>query len=194
MTTIQGYIFDCDGTLTDSMPLHYLAWNKTMSDHGIEFSEDRFYALAGMPTEKIIQLLAEEQKVSVNPLLASQQKEQAFMSLIDQLQPIEPVISKARSLTGRSPISVASGGTREAVLAQLQQIEMCDVFQIIVTAEDTDLHKPEPDAFLKAADLMQVEPCACCVYEDSDLGIQAAEAAGMQWIDVRTFHTPRRIT
>ena len=92
------------------------------------------------------------------------------------------------------PIGVASGGTRDAVLAQLRQIELHDTFPVIVTAEDTERHKPEPDVFLKAARLMQIEPGFCCVYEDSDLGIQAAQAAGMHWVDVRTFHSPRRIT
>ena len=89
---------------------------------------------------------------------------------------------------------MASGGTRDVVLAQLRQIKMHDVFEVIVTAEDTELHKPEPDAFLKAAKLMQVDPRLCCVYEDSDLGIQAAKAAGMKWVDVRSIHSPRRIT
>ena len=194
MHDIRGYIFDCDGTLTDSMPLHYIAWHKTMQRHGIHFSEDRFYELAGVPTDKIIQLLAAEQSVQVDPALASQEKEQVFLESIEQLSPIEPVVAKVKSVVTRYPVGVASGGTREAVLAQLRQIKLHDLFPVIVTAEDTERHKPEPDVFLEAARRMQVNPSACCVYEDSDLGIQAAEAAGMQWVDVRTFHSPRRIT
>jgi len=194
MHDIRGYIFDCDGTLTDSMPLHYIAWHKTMQRHGIHFSEDRFYELAGVPTDKIIQLLAAEQSVQVDPALASQEKEQVFLESIELLSPIEPVVAKVKSVVTRYPIGVASGGTREAVLAQLRQIKLHDLFPVIVTAEDTERHKPEPDVFLEAARRMQVNPSACCVYEDSDLGIQAAEAAGMQWVDVRTFHSPRRIT
>jgi len=194
MNDIQGYIFDCDGTLTDSMPLHYVAWHKTMCKHGIEFSEDRFYALAGMPTEKIIELLSSEQSVAVDAESASLEKEQAFLDSIEQLCPIEPVVSKVKSLMGHCQIGVASGGTRGAVLAQLRQIQMHDVFPVIVTAEDTELHKPEPDAFLRAAELMRVDPRFCCVYEDSDLGIQAAKSAGMTWVDVRSIHSPRRVT
>ena len=194
MHDIRGYIFDCDGTLTDSMPLHYIAWHKTMQRHGIHFSEDRFYELAGVPTDKIIQLLAAEQSVQVDPALASQEKEQVFLESIELLSPIEPVVAKVKSVVTRYPIGVASGGTREAALAQLRQIKLHDLFPVIVTAEDTERHKPEPDVFLEAARRMQVNPSACCVYEDSDLGIQAAEAAGMQWVDVRTFHSPRRIT
>ncbi len=194
MRDIHGYIFDCDGTLTDSMPLHYVAWHKTMQRHGIHFSEDRFYELAGVPTDKIIQLLASEQSVQIDPALASEEKEQVFLESIEQLSPIEPVVAKVKSVVNHYPVGVASGSTREAVLAQLRQINLHNVFPVIVTAEDTKRHKPEPDVFLEAASRMQVEPSVCCVYEDSDLGIQAAEAAGMQWVDVRTFHSPRRIT
>ena len=194
MNDVAGYIFDCDGTLTDSMPQHFIAWRTVMENHGIEFSEDRFYELAGMPTEKIIKILSMEQNVVIDPELASQEKELAFFKQIDQLRSIEPVVSKAQSLFGHYPISVASGGTRDSVLAQLKQIGIHELFPVIVTAEDTQRHKPEPDVFLKAAQLMNVEPHLCCVYEDSDLGIQAAKTAGMQWFDIRTIHTPRRVT
>ena len=194
MKEIRGYIFDCDGTLTDSMPLHYVAWHKTMQKHGIRFTEDRFYELAGVPTEKIIEQLAREQSVQVDPELASQEKEQAFLESIDQLVPIEPGVAKVKSVMEHCAVGVASGGTRDAVLAQLRQIELHETFRVIVTAEDTERHKPEPDVFLEAARLMQVDPRDCCVYEDSDLGIQAAQAAGMHWVDVRTFHSPRRVS
>ena len=187
-------IFDCDGTLTDSMPVHYVAWRRTMDRYGILFTEDRFYQLGGMPTEKIIERLSQEQQVSIDASKASHEKEQAFLEMLDELRPVESVYEVARAFRGRLPMAVASGGYREIILKQLYQIECLDWFDVIVTAEDTLHHKPAPDVFLTAAERMGVPPRACLVYEDSELGVEAARAAMMDVIDIRQFHQPRRIT
>jgi HAD superfamily hydrolase (TIGR01509 family) len=190
----QALIFDCDGTLTDSMPLHYMAWSHTMSEYGIAFQEDRFYALGGMPSRQIVQLLAAEHGVSIDDHQAAIDKEAMFMSLMHQLMPIREVLEVVEHFRGKLPMAVASGGYRDIILKQLQQIGCRDHFLAVVTAEDTARHKPEPDVFLLAAKRLGVDPSACLVYEDSGLGIQAAQAAGMDWIDVRTFTRsgPRR--
>lgn len=189
----DAIIFDCDGTLTDSMPVHYIAWYHTLSRYGLSFPEDRFYALGGMPTDKIISLLSSEQNIAVIASEVSDQKEAAFLELIHLLQPIDAVLDIARNCRGKHPIAVASGGFRDVILLQLKQIGCDDWFDTVVTAEDTVLHKPHPDVFLEAAKRMNANPKNCLVYEDSDLGIQAAQAAGMDWIDVRTFYQPKRI-
>lgn len=189
----QAIIFDCDGTLTDSMPLHYVAWKHTMDRYGIEFPEERFYSLGGMPSDRIVQLLAGEQQREVDATRAAHEKEQFFVERIDLLQPIEPVVAVARDFFNKIPMAVASGGFRPIILRQLRQIGCQDLFTTIVTAEDTTRHKPDPDVFLAAAERMQVAAGECLVYEDSDLGITAARRAGMEFIDVRTFYTPRRI-
>ena len=194
MEDFEGLIFDCDGTLTDSMPLHFISWRDTLANYGLTFPEDRFYGLAGMPSERIIHLLASEQGKNVDAEPISNEKEAAFLELIDQLEPIHHVVELVKAAHGNKPISVASGGIRPVVEQQLCQIGLREFFQVIVTAEDTERHKPEPDVFLLAAKLMDVPPERCCVYEDSDLGIQAAETANMGWVDIREFHTPRRIT
>ena len=183
----EGLIFDCDGTLTDSMPLHYVAWRDTMSAHGITFPEERFYAMGGMPSEQIIEILAAEQRVIVEVAKAAQQKEAAFVETIAQLRPLEAVCEIARSHHGRIPMAVASGGIKPAVLAQLERIAIGQLFPVVVTAEDTQKHKPEPDAFLEAARLIDVVPERCLVFEDSPLGIEAARRAGMDCIDVRDW-------
>ncbi len=188
-----GLIFDCDGTLTDSMPVHYLAWNRTMSRYSIQFDEARFYALGGMPTTKIIELLSGEQNIKVDADAVATEKEQAFVDWLYLLQPIDEVISVASHFRGKLPMAVASGGFRDVIEKQLQQIGCADWFDAIVTAEDTDRHKPEPDVFLEAARRIGVPPSECLVYEDSDLGLQAASAAGMDFIDVRAFFTPHRL-
>lgn len=181
----DGLIFDCDGTLSDSMPLHYLAWRDTMSACGIGFSEERFYSMGGMPTEKIIALLCEEQAVTVDVEATAQAKEDAFEVLMHQLQPLEMVCEVAGRHRGRLAMAVASGGIRPIVTRQLEQLGIADWFTVIVTSEDTQGHKPEPDAFLRAAELLGVAPQRCLVFEDSPLGFEAAVQAGMQYVDVR---------
>ena len=181
----SGVIFDCDGTLTDSMETHYIAWQKTMDAHGIKFDRTKFYELGGMPTDKIIRLLSQEAGKSVDIETASAQKEQSFLTLLDQVGPLQAVVDIAANLRGKIPIAVASGGFRDSILAQLKQIDCEDWFDAIVTAEDTTKHKPEPDVFLEAACRLKVDPKNCLVFEDSDLGIAAAQAADMDWVDVR---------
>ncbi len=163
-----------------------------MARHGIEFSEVRFYSLGGMPTQKIIELLSREQGVKVNAAAVAREKENAFVENIHLLVPVAPVLEIARHFRGRLPMAVASGGYRDVIEQQLQQIGCGDWFDAIVTAEDTVRHKPEPDVFLKAAELLNVSPLQCLVYEDANLGLVAARAAGMDAIDVRSFHTPNR--
>lgn len=182
----DGLIFDCDGTLSDSMPLHYLAWRDTMSACGVAFSEERFYSMGGMPTEKIIALLCEEQGVTVDVDATAQAKEDAFEVLMHRLQPLETVCEVAGRHRGRLAMAVASGGIRPIVTRQLEQLGIAQWFAAIVTSEDTQGHKPEPDAFLRAAELLGVSPHRCLVFEDSPLGFEAAVRAGMQFVDVRT--------
>ncbi len=189
----MALIFDCDGTLTDSMPVHYVCWQKTMRLHGIEFSEERFYALGGMPSDKIVELLAGEAGLSLDCALVAAEKEQAFLDTLHLLQPIAAVVEIARDNRGKRKMAVASGGFRHVIEKQLRQVGIYDWFDALVTAEDTPRHKPEPDVFLEAARRLGASPSECLVYEDSDLGIEAAQRAGMAWIDVRTMHSPRRI-
>lgn len=191
---ILGLIFDCDGTLTDSMPLHYVAWREVLGRHGIAFDEDRFYALGGMPTDKIIAMLAAETGTSLDPLAVAHEKEQAFLDNMHLLEEIPAITQIVREQRGRLKMAVASGGFRNVVQRQLQQLRLSDYFDAVVTAEDTQRHKPEPDVFLEAARRLGVPPGRCRVYEDSDLGIEAARRAGMPWVDVRAVHRPRRIT
>ena len=191
---IQALIFDCDGTLTDSMPLHFVAWNQTMRRFGIEFSEDRFYALGGIPSDKINQMLADEANLSLDVVSITREKEQVFLDSMHLLEEIAAITSIVRENKGKLPMAVASGGFREIVAKQVAHIGLEGWFDTMVTAEDTTRHKPEPDVFLEAARRLGAAPAHCRVYEDSDLGIEAARRAGMQWVDVRTFHRPRRIT
>ncbi|MEM9368354.1 MAG: HAD family phosphatase [Planctomycetota bacterium] len=182
-----GLIFDCDGTLSDSMPLHYRAWRQTMASYGIDFPEEKFYSLGGMPTDQIILLLSREQGVAVDPVTAGREKEDAFQELLPELRPMDQVCSLARACEGIVPMAVASGGDRPGVRRQLQHLGLESLFPVVVTSEDTERHKPHPDVFLEAARQLGVPPEACFVFEDSPLGFQAAETAGMGWADVRDW-------
>ena len=185
--THQALIFDCDGTLTDSMPLHYVAWQQTVQRYGIEFPEERFYALGGVPTDKIIRILCEEQGVSGDVVQIAAEKEAAFLLTLADVTANEPVCAIARQHHGKLPMAVASGGIRSVVIDQLVKIEMRDYFATVVAAEDTRRHKPEPDVFLEAARRLGVEPSGCVVFEDTDIGLLAARRAGMDAVDVRTL-------
>lgn len=192
--SILALIFDCDGTLTDSMPIHYVAWRDVMGRHGIAFDEDRFYSLGGMPTDKIIAMLAKEHGLELDARQIAHEKEEAFLANLHLLEEIPAITQIVREQRGRLKLAVASGGFRDVILRQIKQIGLETWFDAIVTAEDTERHKPEPDVFLEAARRLKVSPAHCRVYEDSDLGIEAARRAGMQSFDVRTVHRPRRIT
>ena len=175
----DAVIFDCDGTLVDSMPIHFLAWNRTMKEVGIELPEDRFYAMGGIPTHRIIEMLAHEQRVLVDAHATARRKEEAFFELIHMLEPIHIIVQVAEKLRGIKPIAVASGGSRYGIEKQLRHVGISDWFDTIVCAEDTVRHKPDPDVFLESARRLGSAPEKCLVFEDAEHGIEAAKRAGM---------------
>jgi beta-phosphoglucomutase-like phosphatase (HAD superfamily) len=182
---VSALIFDCDGTLADTMPTHYRAWLDILRPHGVPFPEDRFYSLGGMPTGKILQILFSEVGKVPDVDALTRQKEAAFIAQSSGIRPVEKVVAIARGARGKTPMAVASGGHRHMVELTLRQIGVLDWFPVIVAAEDTARHKPEPDVFLEAARRLGISPASCTVYEDTDLGIEAARRAGMTWVDVR---------
>lgn len=187
MPAVNALIFDCDGTLADTMPAHYRAWLRILEPHGVCFPEDRFYSMGGMPAAKILELLFGEAGKVCEVEVLTRQKESAFLELMAEIRPIEKVVDVARKGRGVLPMAVASGGHRQIVERTLRQIGILEWFPVIVGAEDTAKHKPEPDVFLEAARRLGVMPGDCTVYEDTDLGIEAARRAGMRWVDVRTL-------
>jgi HAD superfamily hydrolase (TIGR01549 family) len=182
---VDALIFDCDGTLADTMPAHYQAWLDILRPFGVSFPEARFYSLGGMPTGKILELLFSEVGKVPDVDALTRQKEEAFIAKASEIRPVEKVVSIARDARGKTPMAVASGGHRHMVQLTLRQIGILDWFPVIVAAEDTTRHKPEPDVFLEAARRLGVLAPSCTVYEDTDLGIEAARRAGMKWVDVR---------
>jgi len=178
----EAYIFDCDGTLADTMPLHYKAWCTVLKEHECDFPEAFFYELGGVPTERIVEILNERHGYSMPVKKTATDKDELFVQMIPQTLPIEPVVELVREFYGVKPLAVASGGKREIVMKTLEALGIVGKFQTIVTVEDYRNGKPAPDAFLEAARQLKVTPEKCLVFEDTTAGITAAKAANMKWV------------
>jgi len=185
LTHPQALIFDCDGTLADTMPLHWQAWQEIVRRYGLDFSEERFYELGGVPSRDILKMLSTEQQRPLDPLSASREKEAAYMLFLAQVRPIEPVAKIVRENAGKLPMAVASGGSQPHINEVLEHLGLLQYFKAVVTSENVKRQKPAPDIFLEAARQLGVEPQFCRAYEDTDLGLQAIRAAGMEAVDVR---------
>jgi HAD superfamily hydrolase (TIGR01509 family) len=177
----QGYIFDCDGTLAHSMPIHYLAWKKAVGEAGGQIPEDLFYSLGGMPSRQIVTLLNEKFGSQMDPEVLATLKEGYYVDLLAEVTPIEEVVRFAREVALFAKVAVASGGILPVVLKTLNSIGFADFFSVVVTSEQVPRGKPYPDMFLEAARRLDVPPGACLVLEDSPAGFEAAKAAGMDY-------------
>lgn len=184
---IKALIFDCDGTLADTMPLHWQAWQTITSRHGVVFPEARFYALGGVPSRHILQMLREEQRLAIDPIAVSREKEEEYLKLMAQVGPIHEVVEIANDHAGKLPMAVASGGTKPVIEKVLRHLNIRALFAAIVTSEDVAHQKPAPDIFLEAARRLGISPRHCRAYEDTEIGLTAIRAAGMDAIDVRTL-------
>jgi beta-phosphoglucomutase family hydrolase len=185
MMNPKGLIFDCDGTLADSMPLHWNAWHMITQRYGLHFPEDRFYSFGGVPARDILKLLAEEQGRSLDHIAVAHEKEEAYLTSLAQIEPIHAVVEVAKANHGKIPMAVASGGTEKIIGQVLDHLKIRHLFDAVVTSEMVKNQKPAPDIFLEAARRIGVEPRFCRGYEDTDLGLQAIRAAGMEAVDVR---------
>ena len=182
--TFQAYLFDCDGTIADSMPLHYVAWKRALGEWGCEFSESTFYAWGGRPVVDIIQSLNEQQKLSMPVEAVAARKEQFYYEILPELQAVPEVVEHIHARHGEIPFAVVSGSTRESVTESLRTLQLLDRFETLVCAGEYTHAKPHPEAFLLAAERLGVEPGQCLVFEDTEMGIQAATAAGMASVKV----------
>jgi len=180
----DAYLFDCDGTIADSMPLHYIAWKKILAEWNCHFDEHYFYSLGGTPIAEIVSMLNNQHNLNMPVEAVCSRKEELYYELLPQLKAIPEVLEHIHARHGEIPFAVVSGGTREAVAASLTTLEILDRFDLLVCAEDYKKGKPDPEAFLVAAERLKVKPESCLVFEDTDLGIQAATAAGMPSVKI----------
>ena len=180
----RAYLFDCDGTIADSMPLHYIAWKKAIGEWNCTFEEELFYQWGGKPATEIIATLNRMQGLAIPVETVAEHKENLYFQLLPQLKPVTEVLEIIEAEHGRIPFAVVSGGKRISVVSSLTALGLLDRFETIVGAEDYRNSKPAPDAYLIAAARLAVAPGDCLVFEDTDLGIQAATAAGMSSVKV----------
>ena len=183
----RGLIFDIDGTISDTMPIHLLAYQETAAEYGFEISSELFYSLSGIPAYQTSVLLKEKFGKDFDPQEFADKKEFHFLQNIHKAKAIQPVVEIIQEYYGKLPMACGTGGTRYYAVKTLELAGVRKYFQHIVTAEDVKNHKPHPDTFLKAAELIGIPPKFCQVFEDSVLGLQAAEAAGMIATDVIPF-------
>lgn len=183
----RALIFDVDGTLADSMPVHYIAWKKSCDKRGIEFTKERFYQLAGVPSPVICMTLMGKETPDFESMAMAEEKENHYLELIHTIKPLEPVVNLVRRYQGILPMAAGSGSPREAVKITIESLGLTACFQAVVSFEDVVNPKPAPDTFLKCARMMDVEPAFCLVFEDGDPGLVAAAAAGMVATDVRPY-------
>jgi HAD superfamily hydrolase (TIGR01509 family) len=184
LNKFSAFLFDCDGTIADSMPVHLVAWNRVLKKWGASISLADHLMWAGRPTRKIVGLLNEQHGLNMDPDVVSNDKEAAYMDLIPTVQPIAYVAQVIAEFHGRVPFAVVSGSPRESVEKTLRHLQLFDKFDALVGAEDYAKGKPAPDCFLLGAQKLHVNPASCLVFEDADLGVEAARAAGMHWIRV----------
>jgi len=181
-----AYIFDLDGTLIDTMPLHYRAWDVAMRNAGlkVKLDEDLFYSLGGVPTVRVAELIGKHYGMTVDAQRVFHEKEALFLELQADARLIKPVADFARNAAPTHPMAIASGGTRDIVQRSLELAGIEPLFKVVVTADDVVHGKPAPDMFLLAARLLGVEPTQCLVFEDAEPGIKGALAAGMKVVRV----------
>lgn len=185
----EALLFDCDGTLADTMPGHWQAWQKFGENTGVVLSETQFYELAGVPTYDIINQLTHYKLPHEELVRMSDLKEHHYLSDLSHVKPIAKVYEVVKAYQNKKPMGIVTGGTRDVVTKTLQALKMMDVFDTVVSANDVEHPKPAPDTFLLAASHLNVDPKNCIVFEDADPGLLGAKAAGMDTIDVRVWKT-----
>jgi len=187
--SVKGIVFDCDGTLVDTMPLHWIAWSKLCKETGLTFSHDQFLNLAGVPGRKIIKMLGKEQGIEVDAEKLYSLKRSFFLEAMEFVNVIPSVLKFALEGKRRGiPMAVASGSSRVQVEKALEKAGISHLFVAVVGNEDYNNPKPHPDAFLTAVKKLGVKPTECWGFEDATLGLESIKKACFERaIDVRNL-------
>lgn len=181
----KALIFDLDGTLSNSLPLHVLTWQRIGEQHGFDFDPQIVIELTGRPTIEFAWHIIERYQIDADPEVLVKLKQESFWELAHLLEPVQEVTDIVKNYHGKLPMAVGTGASRRSAEVQLDALGLTEFIPLIVSANDVNKHKPEPDTFLECARLMNTEPEFCQVFEDGDLGIDAGKRAGMIVTDIR---------
>ena len=181
----DAFLYDCDGTLANNMPLHKAAYVKAAAKYNIILDPNLIDELAGWPTVKVAEEINLRYTANLDPVTFGKEKSLLYVNeFISQTEPIDYVVNHLKAHVGKIQIAVVTGGSRSTVEKTLTTLGILPYIELLVCAGETPKGKPFPDPFLRAAELLDVDPARCVVFEDGDPGVQAAEAAGMDWIRV----------
>jgi beta-phosphoglucomutase family hydrolase len=183
----RALIFDLDGTLSNSLPVHMATWNKVGETYGFKFDPQIMLEMTGRATIEFARHIVAYYGLSVDPEEIVKLKQKSFRDSAQLLEPVDEIIAIVKEYHGKLPMAVGTGASRKSTEVQLNELGIARYFDVIVTADDVIRHKPSPDTFLKCAELMGVAPEKCQVFEDGVLGIEAAKKAGMMVTDVRPY-------
>ncbi len=183
----RALIFDLDGTLSDSLPVHIATWHKLCGEMGCTFDERIVAEMTGMATISFAERIKKEQRLDVDSQEIVRRKQSYFRESVHNVKPIPAVVDVVKRYHKILPMAVGTGASRKSAELQLETLQLKEYFDVIVTADDVDRHKPNPDTFLKCAELLNISPEDCVVFEDGEMGMQAARKAGMSLIDVRPY-------
>jgi beta-phosphoglucomutase-like phosphatase (HAD superfamily) len=186
---IKAIIFDCDGTLVDSMPTHMKAWEYAFNHFKTKYDEEFIFSFKGMMDADIVKIYNKTFGTVLDPDKVISMKSEYFLKNLLLVKPIKPVVDVAELYYGKLPLAVVSGSTKHIVFAELDFVGITGLFDPIITAADPFAPKPDPEIFLAAASQMKIEPESCIVLEDGDAGLEGAVRAGMKTFDVRTILT-----
>lgn len=180
-----GLIFDMDGTLFNSEPIHRKAWHKVLHDYGLHIDEQNMAALNGSPSWHIAQHIIRLNQADLDPHQLAEEKNALLKTLpLDEIT-LLPAAQVVKTWYGRCPLAVGTGSDSSIARLLLEHTGLLDYFAAVVAADQVQQHKPAPDTFLRCAELLGVPASQCLVFEDADFGVQAAQRAGMAVTDVR---------
>ena len=180
----RAYLFDCDGTVADSMPVHWRSWSAAIAEQGGIFPEELFHTWGGMTLRSTVEMLNERFHLSMPVAETVRRKEELYFELLPEVQPVHCVLAHIHAQYGKIPFAIVSGSPRASIFKTLNSLGIADKFDEIVGAEDYQHGKPDPEPFLTAARRLNVPPSQCLVFEDAEAGIASAKAAGMAWVKV----------
>ena len=185
----KALIFDLDGTLSNSIPVHIITWEKVCKYYNCQFDEKIIPELTGMPTVCFAERIIADNKMTgkIDAEEMAGMKQSTFWEHAYMLEPFPEVTALVYKYHGILPMAVGTGASKKSTMVQLSQLKLTDYFDAIVSADDVTKYKPEPETFLKCAKIMNIQPSCCQVFEDGILGMKAAQTAGMLLTDVRPY-------